>query len=272
VPDGAVAAITAEGAAVVRTPGYDQSVAAAADYARAGAGLLIQDTWLPGNERVLAWIVDGYSTMFTELVDQLPDGRLDLLAIPVGVGSLAQSAITYFRGPAGSTTAPGSTPAPAAASPTASTTAPAPTTAPASTTAPALLAVEPQHAPCVAASLLLGEVSSVPTRSTIMAGLNCGTPSRTAWPFLRAGLDAVVTVSDAEAAKAVGDLARHGVAAGPCGAATLAGVRAALTGQDAADRRRHLGLTAASTLVLLSTEGAAANSGRHPENVEESRG
>ena len=35
-----------------------------------------------------------------------------------------------------------------------------------------------------------------------MSGLNCGTPSRLAWPYLRDGLDAAVAVANAEAAVA----------------------------------------------------------------------
>jgi diaminopropionate ammonia-lyase len=36
-------------------------------------------------------------------------------------------------------------------------------------------------------------------------------------------------------------------------------VRAALTGEDSAERRTALGIGPASTIVLLSTEGADAN-------------
>ncbi|MDV9175830.1 PLP-dependent lyase/thiolase, partial [Streptomyces sp. W16] len=43
------------------------------------------------------------------------------------------------------------------------------------------------------------------------------------------------------------------------GAASLAGVRAALTGEGAAGRRRALAVGSGSTVVLLSTEGTAAN-------------
>ncbi len=90
-----------------------------------------------------------------------------------------------------------------------------------------------------------------------MTGLNCGTPSHGAWPYLRSGLDAAVTVTDKQAATAVHDLTAAGIDAGPCGAATLAGVRVALTG--------HLSLPADATLLLLSTEGRSANPLPKPE-------
>jgi len=118
------------------------------------------------------------------------------------------------------------------------------------------MSVEPDTAGCVLASLLHGEIHSVPTRATIMAGLNCGTPSSLAWPVLQAGLDAAILVPDEEAARAVHDLAALGISSGPCGAATLAGARAALTGPASPDRRAALGIDERSTVVLISTESS----------------
>ena len=86
-------------------------------------------------------------------------------------------------------------------------------------------------------------------RAIIVGGL-CGTNS---------GIDAAVAVTDAQAALAARHLAGYGVPAGPCGAATLAGARVALTGAGSGERRAHLGITPASTVVLLSTESSSAN-------------
>ncbi|MFT2019469.1 pyridoxal-phosphate dependent enzyme [Streptomyces sp. 796.1] len=124
---------------------------------------------------------------------------------------------------------------------------------------PVVLSVEPQAAACVWESLVRQEPAGIETGDTAMAGLNCGTPSSLAWPVLRAGLDAAVAISEAQGARAVRDLGALGVSAGPCGAASLAGVRAALTGEGATDRRATLAIGPTSTLVLLSTEGTAAN-------------
>jgi len=49
--------------------------------------------------------------------------------------------------------------------------------------------------------------------------------------------------------------------AGASGAASLAGVRAALTGPGAATRRAGLGVTTSSVVLLLSTEGTGRNGG-----------
>ncbi|QKW50666.1 pyridoxal-phosphate dependent enzyme [Streptomyces buecherae] len=251
----AVAAIEGEGARVTRVAGpYDLAVREAARAVEdagvgpgAGSGsgrqasptVLVQDSGRPGYERIPGWIVEGYATLFTEIDAQLAaagDGAPDLVAVPVGVGSLAQAAVTHYRAPG-----------------------PGPGTGAGAGAGPALLAVEPEAAACVLESLRRGARVGVATGDTAMAGLNCGTPSSLAWPALRAGLDAAVAVSEARAARAVRDLAALGVPSGPCGAASLAGVRAALTGDGAADRRAALGLGPTATLVLLSTEGPAAN-------------
>jgi diaminopropionate ammonia-lyase len=224
-PEEARRAIAAEGAQVVVVPGpYDRAVAEAAASVEGGE-VLVQDTSWPGYEDVPGWIVEGYTTMLRELEGQLHDhgvGVADLVAVPVGVGSLAQAVVASVRS---------------------------------GRTARAVLAVEPAAAPCVTVSLLAGRATSVGTRPTIMNGLNCGTPSALAWPVLRDGLDAALTVTDAEAERAVADLAGAGVDAGPSGAAALAGVRAALTGPAAEQRRRALRLSPDSTVVLLATEG-----------------
>jgi diaminopropionate ammonia-lyase len=235
VPDGvhpaAVAAIEAEGAAVTRVAGtYDDAVArAAADAAESGAAL-IQDTAWRGYTEIPGWIVEGYATLFTEIDTQLGATHPDLVVVPVGVGSLAQAAVAHYRR-AGLTHAP------------------------------AMLSVEPDTAACVLASLVRDEAVTIVTGATIMAGLNCGTPSELAWPVLRNGLDAAGAVTDAQAATAAHDLAQHGVAAGPCGAAALAAARSALADDQ---RRAQLGITETSIVVLLSTEGSAANPNQEP--------
>ncbi|WP_327393042.1 diaminopropionate ammonia-lyase [Streptomyces sp. NBC_01186] len=229
----AVSAIAAEGARVTVVDGpYDDAVRAAAEAVTAPDAVLVQDAGRPGYERIPGWIVEGYSTLFTEIDAQLAAtgaASPGLLAVPVGVGSLAQAAVTHYR------------------------------SRPADGPPAALLSVEPEAAPCVLESLHRREAVSVTTGETAMAGLNCGTPSHLAWPHLRDGLDAAVTVTDAESRTAARDLGALGVPAGPCGAASLAGIRAALTGPDAGTRRAALDLGPESTVVLLSTEGNAAN-------------
>jgi diaminopropionate ammonia-lyase len=220
-----VEAITSEGAKVVPTHLlYDDVVwAAASSTAGHPNDLLVQDTAWEGYEDIPRWIVDGYGTLFDEIAAQLGDRAVHLVAVPTGVGSLLQAALQHYR-------------------------------APALEGKPAVLAVEPVTAACVTASLAAGRPVRVDTSvPTIMAGLNCGTVSTIAWPAIRDGLDAGVAVTDDQATAAARRLNELGIPAGPCGGASLAGVREAL--RDA-NHRAALTLTAESVLVLISTEGA----------------
>jgi diaminopropionate ammonia-lyase len=214
----------------------EAGAAAGGDAATSGSGMLIQDTAWDGYELVPSWIVAGYETLFAEIDAQLtaagaaPFGgaRAGLISVPVGVGSLAQAAVAHYR-----------------------------RSGLPREERPLLLSVEPDTAACVLRSLSEGGLASVPTAATVMNGLNCGTPSSIAWPYLRDGLDAAIAVTDADAREAVTALSSAGVTAGPSGAAGFAGLRAALTGAGASSRRRDLGLDAGGppVVVCLSTEG-----------------
>jgi diaminopropionate ammonia-lyase len=119
-----------------------------------------------------------------------------------------------------------------------------------------VLVVEPDTAACVMESLHAGHTVSVTTGNTIMNGMNCGVVSPGAWPALRDGTDAAITVTDDEAVRAVTDLQSLGVDSGPCGASSLAAVRA-LCANSA--WRADCGIDDNSVLLLLSTESLSAN-------------
>jgi len=225
----AIDAIKGEGAELIETAtNYDDAVASAArSTRRQPVDILVQDTSWQGYTDIPRWIIDGYATLFDEVDEALCDAGLPgphLVACPVGVGAFAHAMVDHYRSRAGET--------------------------------PSLLSVEPDVAACVVQSLLAQQPTAVTTGSTIMTGLACGTPSQLSWPTLAAGLDAAISVSDEECRRAVVDLMQLRQDAGPCGAATLAGVRKAL----AAETRRHaLGIGEQSVVVLLSTEGLGAN-------------
>lgn len=220
--------IAAEGAQIVEIDGsYDDAVSAAARLAaQLPGGLLLQDTAWGDYQDIPARIVEGYATLFAEVDDQIHAAELrpaDVVFVPAGVGSLVQAALAHYR---------------------------------ASVRDPAVVSVEPVVAGCVLASLQAGASVTVATGPTIMAGLNCGTPSEQAWPLMLAGLDGAILVSDDDDIRAARDLASAGIAAGPCGAAGLAGARRVLADGS---RRMHLGITDDSVVVLIVTEGSAAN-------------
>ncbi len=223
-------AIAEEGARVVEVPGtYDATVARAAEAAGPRA-LLIQDHGWPGYEEIPGWVAEGYETLLLEVDEQvaaLGPRTVSHVLIPVGVGTLAAAVVAHYRR-AGLTLRP------------------------------RLLSVEPTGAACALRSIEAGEpvLLEVGADASIMAGLNCGTPSSQAWPLLRGGLDACLAVDDAQAAAAMRTLATEGMVVGESGAASWAGLEELLAGAGAARAREALGLDADATILLFCTEGA----------------
>jgi diaminopropionate ammonia-lyase len=124
--------------------------------------------------------------------------------------------------------------------------------------------VEPVDADPVLESALTAE--GVPAESggaqrSIMACLNCGRVSLTAWPVLRAGVDVFFTIEDVWAERAMRRLALPGapdpaVVAGESGAAGLAGLMALLQCGALDPARERLGLGSESVVMVVNTEGA----------------
>ncbi|MGZ4203256.1 MAG: pyridoxal-phosphate dependent enzyme [Thermoleophilaceae bacterium] len=185
-----VEAIASEGAEVVRVDGdYEDAVAAAQRIGEEPGSANVADvSYDPADVRG-GWAVEGYSTLFRELAGE----RFDLLLVPMGVGSLAAAAVSFA--------AHLSSPVP-------------------------VVGVEPVTAACVTASLEAGGPVTIETPGTSMAGLDCARPSAVAWPALRDGLHATVTVGDEELAGPLRELAALGHAIGECGAAPLAALAA----------------------------------------------
>ncbi|KAI5205466.1 diaminopropionate ammonia-lyase [Aureobasidium subglaciale] len=207
--------IAAEGAEVIVVQGdYDFAVSTAASAAAASKNnILVQDTAFEGYEDVPTWIIDGYATIFAEMEEQLREMDVNPTTIitPVGVGSLAQAVITYAKGRRGFQT----------------------------------IAVEPDTAACLHASLVAGEATSIITSNTINAGCNCGTLSTISWPYLRDYVDLSTTISDFETHIAVQEMHRHNVNAGPCGAASLAALKRLVAEGHVAK---------GSSVILINTE------------------
>jgi diaminopropionate ammonia-lyase len=233
VPEGTararIAAIESEGASVSVVAGdYDAAVRRSAEDASETC-LVVSDTSWPGYTRTPAWVSEGYSTIFAEVADQLAAagaGAPDLVAVPVGVGALAAAVVRHYK-------------------------------AEGQERSPFLLGVEPRAANCVLESLRAGRVATVPgPHPSIMAGLNCGTPSQIAWPFLAAGMDAMVAMSDDWARRAMRALAAAGIVAGETGAAALGGLFAVGETAQGAPVRDAARLGPGMSVLLLCTEGA----------------
>jgi len=221
-----IAGIESEGASCeVVAGGYDEAVARSARQA-SDTCLVISDTSWAGYSDVPAWVIEGYSTIFWEVDDELARrGRRgpDVVVVQIGVGALAAAAARHYR-------REGVEPR------------------------PRLVGVEPDDAACVLASMAAGTVVTLPSpQKSIMAGLNCGTPSLNAWPLVSRGFDSFVAIDDDRARGAMRTLAASGIVAGETGAAGLGGL-VAVTGSEGL--RARAGIEDSSRVLVLSTEGA----------------
>ncbi len=221
-------AIAGEGATVtVVDGGYDDAIARSAQDASERC-LVISDTSWEGYEEVPGWVIEGYATVFEEIDEALGERAApDVVAVPVGVGALAAAVVRHYWSPSFGAQRP------------------------------RIVGVEPTSAACVLESVAAGELVTLDhPQDSIMAGLNCATPSLIAWPAVSRGIDAYVAVPDARVPEAMRLLAADGIVAGETGAGGLAGMLALVREAELGGARRALGLGGDSRVLLLCTEGA----------------
>ena len=226
--------IRSEGAEVVVVDGsYDDAVQTAAADAKNHEWQIVSDTSWPGYDEIPRWIMAGYTTMFRE-IHEAPGARPipNVILVQGGVGALAAAAAWYY-------TQPGIAPC------------------------PQLVSVEPSSADCLLASIRSPHGGAVQTRGrldSIMAGLNCGTPSLVAWPFIRRGFDLFISIADRHCVRAMRSCYHPlvddpRVVSGESGAAGLAALLALIDESSLAPARAHLNLSSGTTVLLLNTEG-----------------
>ncbi|MBP2312672.1 diaminopropionate ammonia-lyase [Azospirillum soli] len=246
VSDGRRDAIAAFGATVVRTAGnYDDAVRQAGADAAANGWMVVSDTSYEGYMDVPRDVMQGYTVMVQEAVEQLPPGeRPTHVFIQAGVGGLAAAVCGHLWERWGADR-------------------------------PRVVVVEPDKAACLFESARAGRPMAVHgDLDTIMAGLACGEVSLLAWTILAPGADDFQTITD-EAAKdamrllAAGTGGDRPLVAGESAVAGLAGLLCALGNGQA----EALGLGPDSRVLLFGSEGDtdpdlyAAIVGRSAEQV-----
>jgi diaminopropionate ammonia-lyase len=229
VSDERVRIIEGFGARVVRAPGnYDDAVHQAARDAAENGWVVVSDTSYPGYVEIPRDVMQGYSVMVAEAVEQMQAGGRAPTHVFVqgGVGGLAAAATAQLWEALGPE-------------------------------APRIVVVEPDKAACLFASARAGE----PTRihgdlDTLMAGLACGEVSVLAWKILKDGATGFMTIPDSDAVAAMRLLASGEAGAtvvgGESGVAGLAGLIAFAA---RADWREAIALNADSHVLLFGTEG-----------------
>lgn len=189
--------------------------------------VMISDTSWVGYNRIPRWIQAGYRTMFEEITEQSKGISYDLVVIQGGVGALPSAGVWYINWKY-----PGCK----------------------------IVIVEPDSADCLfrSASDPEGKIVSIPgSPETIMAGLNCGTPSATAWPIIKSGSDLFLTISDRYSRTAIRWLydSQLQVVSGESGAAGLGGLIALCQNEGLLEGKKQLILNKETNVLLLNTEG-----------------
>lgn len=221
-------AIASEGADVEVIDGsYDDAVARAAELA-SGDRLIISDTSWDGYRVVPRDVIDGYSTMFIEVDEQIAAASLSApthVVLQGGVGAYPAAGVRHYAG-----------------------------------RGTRFIVVEPSAADCLQRSARAGRILEAPgPHDSAMAGLNCGLPSPLVWPLLDRLVGSFVSIGDDALPAAAQALFTEGVAAGESGMAGVAGLLAAAR----AGRLDELSLGPASTVLFVVTEGVT-----DPENYE----
>lgn len=228
--------IRAQGAqAEITEYNYDDAVRLANRMAEEHGWILIQDTAWPGYEEIPAHIMQGYTTLAAETLQQLEEQgaeRPTHLFLQAGVGSFAGAALGFFTSVWGEER---------------------------SVTA----IVEPDRADCLfrtaqaddgALHFVTGDMDSM------MAGLCCGEPCTISWKIIDAYADAFLSCGDGYAARGMRLLARPeegdpAVVSGESGAVTAGVLDALMRGDAPSEVRQALGLNESSRVLLVSTEG-----------------
>ena len=241
------AAIASYGAEIVRTStDYDEAVRLCDDDARRLGRFVISDTSYPGYTEIPKQVMQGYTVMAAEIVDQLPAGaRPTHLFVQAGVGGLAAAMTAHLWEAWGADR-------------------------------PLTIIVEPDSADCVFRSIAASQRVPVPgAYYSIMSGLAAGEVSLLAWPILERSADFVMTIRDS-AAEATMRLLADGVDSDPpivAGESGAAGLAAALIALRDSEARAALDLDSGARLLVIGSEGAtdpdgyARIVGRRPEQV-----
>jgi diaminopropionate ammonia-lyase len=224
-----VEAIRALGATTVPVDGgFDDGVEQAAEEAAENGWSVVADTTFPGYEEVPRHIMQGYTILAREVLDQLgSEEPVTHVFLQAGVGGLAAAVAGHLWYCLGENR-------------------------------PKVVVVEPSEADCLLESCLRGRIApSAGTLDTSMECLACREVSAQAWQVLEEGADAFLSISDTAAAETVELLARGSgadpeILTQPSGAAGLTGLIAAsfepgLSGP--------LNLGSGSRVLVIGSEG-----------------
>lgn len=214
--------------------GYDDAVRYAWKLSKKCGWVLVQDTSLPGYERVPAWIIQGYTTMAYEALRKLEAQNIKPthVFLQAGVGAMSGGVTGFLANYYGAKR-------------------------------PKIVIVEPEGAACIYESVRYGDGkphAATGNGKTIMAGLNCGEPCPITWPILRDYADSYMCFPDYVAARGIRVYASpYGtdakIISGESGASTMGAFSLIMESPKLTDVKARLGLDEDSVVLLFNTEG-----------------
>ena len=223
-----IKAIEKEGAKVEVVDGnYDEACEHAQKMAKENGWILVQDMAWQDYEEIPALIVAGYLTLFKEIEET----KIDVVFLQAGVGSFAGAGIYHYLQKQG-------------------------------VNRPKIVIVEPNEADAILTSFKNDEIStSLGNSKTIMAGLNCGTPSLGVWDLIKSGVDVSIKIDDKYAKKAMRELytptgSDTRIISGESGVGGFAGFIAMNEEDEFKSLKKELNINENSNILFISTEGA----------------
>jgi len=210
---------------------YDEAVRLAQKMAEEKGWVVVQDTAWEGYEDIPRWIMQGYTTMGHEIMEQIPEKPTHIF-LQAGVGSMAGAMTGFFSNLYVEEK-------------------------------PMIVIVEPAKADCLyqTAKADDGELHIVTgDMDTIMAGLACGEPCTIGWDVLKGYADAFIRCPEYMAADGMRLLAAPvkgdtAVVAGESGAAAFGAMANILLDEELAEYKKMLKIDENSRILCISTEG-----------------
>ena len=211
---------------------YDDAVRLANKHANENGWIMVQDTAWEGYEKIPAWIMQGYTTMALEIVEELDTIKPTHLFLQAGVGALAGAVTGFFADYY-------------------------------KDNRPIITIIEPDKADCIykTAAANDGRIHTVDgDLNTIMAGLACGEPCTIGWNVLHDHADHFISMSDNYAELGMRTLGLplgndQVIVSGESGAATMGFVTEILSNPEHKELKEALQLNEDSIIICISTEG-----------------
>ncbi|AIR62373.1 diaminopropionate ammonia-lyase [Cedecea neteri] len=218
---------------IVTDMNYDDTVRFTMQTAQKNGWEVVQDTAWDGYTKIPTWIMQGYTTLADEAVEQMASmgiARPTHVFLQAGVGAMAGGVLGYLADVYGASNLHS-------------------------------VIVEPELADCIYRSGVKGQIVNVGGEmATIMAGLACGEPNPLGWELLRNCSTQFISCQDAVAAlgmRVLGNPIGHDprIISGESGAVGLGTLAAIHYHPQREALMNKLQLESDSVVLVISTEG-----------------